>query len=106
MASASGVAYTSKEMNQLSTFIVGYDLNKADADYADLIETIKSLGPWWHHLDSTWLVKSSLTATAVRDRLKSHIDGNDELLVIDVTGAARAWSGFNDSGSRWLKETF
>jgi hypothetical protein len=76
-------------------------------DYPALFQAIKGLGgAWWHHLDSTWLVKSSMTATEARNVLKQHIDADDELLVIDVTGDARAWAGFNESGSKWLKETF
>jgi hypothetical protein len=34
------------------------------------------------------------------------LDANDELLVIDVSGDARAWKLFNDSGSAWLKKTY
>ncbi len=47
-----------------------------------------------------------MTATEARNVLKQHIDADDELLVIDVTGDARAWAGFNGVGSKWLKETF
>jgi hypothetical protein len=90
----------------LNTILVGYDLVSPGKDYTDLITAIKGLGPWWHHLDSTWLVKTELPASAVRDTLRAHIDANDELLAIDVTGRARAWTGFNDSGSAWLKDTF
>lgn len=87
------------------TLLIGYDLNKAK-DYPALHDAIKTLGPWWHHLDSTWLVKASRSAAEVRDALRQHIDADDELLVIDVSGDARAWTGFNASGSKWLKETF
>jgi hypothetical protein len=90
----------------MATLMIGYDLNKPGKDYEPLIKAIKELGTWWHHLDSTWLVKSAMTASEARDTLKAHLDGNDELLVIDVTGQARAWSGFNESGSKWLKETY
>ena len=90
----------------MSTFCIGYDLNGTGKDYSDLIDAIKALGPWWHHLDSTWLVKSPLTATAIRDKLKPFLDIDDELLVMDATGDARAWTGFKKSGSDWLKETF
>lgn len=89
----------------MATLLIGYDLNKAK-NYPDLIEAIKSLGAWWHHLDSTWLVKTSLTPVQVRDRLKTHLDSDDELLVIDVTSRPRAWIGFSDGGSKWLKDTF
>lgn len=89
-----------------NTILIGYDLNNAGQDYAMLIDKIKAHGPWWHHLDSTWLIKTPLTAAAVRDDLKTAMDGNNELLVIDVTGRARAWSGFKESGSNWLKNTY
>jgi hypothetical protein len=90
----------------MATLLVGYDLNTPGKNYDDLIDAIKAESAWWHHLDSTWLVKSSKTPVQLRDALKKHIDANDELLVIDVTGDSRAWSGFNDPGSKWLKETF
>ena len=88
----------------MSTILIGYDLNKTGQDYNDLIEKIKSLGAWWHHLDSTWIVKTNQSAVAVRDMLGPLIDSNDELLVIDITGDAAAWKGFNERGSKWLKD--
>jgi hypothetical protein len=90
----------------MSTKLIAYDLNAPVQNYDELIKSIKSLGAWWHHLDSTWLVKSSLSSTQIRDRLREHLDPNDELLVVNVTGDARAWRGFNERGSKWLKETW
>lgn len=89
----------------MATHLIGYDLNK-NKDYTELIAAIKTLGPWWHHLDSTWVVKTNLTAKQVRDALGPHIDGDDELLVVDVTGRARAWKGFSKRGSDWLHNTW
>jgi hypothetical protein len=95
-----------EEMEQLAmkTYLIGYDLNKVGQDYSTLESKIKSLGGWWHHLGSTWLVKSSSTAVAIRDALMKCMDGNDELLVIDVTSREAAWFGFAESGSNWLKQ--
>ncbi|RNI20737.1 SinR family protein [Flexivirga caeni] len=90
----------------MNTILIGYDLNRQGQDYDDLIASIKALGSWWHHLDSTWLVKTSSSAKEVRDRLARHIDSNDELLVINVSGDAVAWRGFNERGSKWLKDNF
>jgi hypothetical protein len=90
----------------MGTLLIGYDLNKNDSDYFELIDAIKTMGAWWHHLDSTWLVKTDLNAVAIRDALRPHLDANDELLVVDVTDDARAWCGFSEKGSKWLKETF
>lgn len=87
----------------MSTLLIGYDLNRSGQNYDELIAAIKSLGNWWHHLESTWLVKTSLGPVQVTDQLKAHIDNNDELLVVDITGDAAAWTGFNQHGSQWLQ---
>lgn len=86
----------------MKSYLIGYDLNKTGQDYETLIEQIKKLGTWWHHLDSTWIVKSDLTAVQIRDNLKPYIDDNDELLVARLSGEA-AWTGFSERGSKWLK---
>lgn len=88
----------------MTSYLVGYDLNRpnpADA-YADLIDAIKLLsgGTWWHHLDSTWIFRSDLSAVQIRDALLPHIDQNDELLVLELTGEG-AWF-LNKRGSDWL----
>jgi hypothetical protein len=83
--------------------MIGYDLNKSDKDYEHLINKIKeTFGTWWHHLDSTWIVKSNLTAVQIRDMLQPFIDNNDELLVASLDGVS-AWTGFDETGSQWLK---
>jgi hypothetical protein len=88
----------------LSTLLVGYDLNKPAQDYPGLIDYLKSFGTWWHHLDSTWLVQTSMTAAELRDALRPYLDSDDELLVVNVTGDAAAWRGFSDKASQWLKD--
>ncbi len=90
----------------MATMLVGYDLNAPGKDYAKLHEYLKGLGAWWHHLDSTWLIRTNLTPVEIRDGAASFLDPNDELLVIDVSEDARAWRGFSTSGSKWLKERF
>lgn len=85
-----------------ASILIGYDLNRPHQDYPELISAIKAVGTWWHCLDSTWIVKTDLTCVQVRDRLKVHIDSNDELLVAKLTGEA-AWTGFDKQCSDWLK---
>lgn len=87
----------------MKTYMIGYDLHKPVQQYGDLIEEIKDLASaWWHHLDSTWLVNSDQTATQIRDRLKVHLDGDDELLVIRV-GSAWASFGLTNNANDWLR---
>jgi len=85
----------------MKTYLVGYDLNTPGQDYTDLINAIKAFGTWWHHLDSTWLIKTDWTSVQIRDDLKQHMDTNDELLVVRLSGEA-AWKGFNQKGSDWI----
>lgn len=88
----------------MATYLIGYDLNTPDKDYTDLEDAIKSLsGTWWHHLDSTWLIKHTGPAWNIRDQLTPHVEEADELLVVELTGEG-AWSGFNQRGSKWLKD--
>lgn len=90
----------------MPTLLIAYDLNAPGQDYDSLIDAIKALGTWWHHLDSTWLVVTPLTATSARDSLATHLDAGDELLIVDVTGDGRAWRGFSDRAAKWLKATW
>lgn len=85
----------------MKTLLVGYDLNRPGQDYSDLIEHLKSYDNWWHHLDSTWVIRTSDSAKDVRDAVKAYMDSNDKLLVVELTGVG-AWAGFNEEGSQWL----
>jgi hypothetical protein len=81
-----------------------YDLNRPGKNYPSLIDAIKSGFPtYWHHLDSTWLVKTNLSCVEVRDFLTPYVDSNDEILVVTLGGEA-AWRGFNAAAVEWLKD--
>jgi len=84
-------------------FCIAYDLNTPGKDYTSLIEQIKSYKTWWHHLDSTWFIETSYSATEVRDHLKQYMDSNDELLVFTV-GTKWAGAGFSQRAYSWLRE--
>lgn len=82
--------------------MVGYDLNRPHQDYDDLIKAIRTYSRFWHYLDSTWIIKTDDSSSAIRDNLAKHIDGNDELLVAKLSGAW-ASQGFEDKANQWLK---
>ncbi len=86
----------------MATFMVTYDLIRPGKDYSKLYDAIKSLGSWWHYLDSTWFFVSSSSAKEIRDELLRHVDGNDKILVLR-SGKEAAWSGISNKGSDWLK---
>jgi hypothetical protein len=87
----------------MANVLIGYDLNKTGQDYTKLIEKIRALFPtWWHCLDSTWIVQTSLTTVQVRDALLPLIDSNDELLVVALAKGDGAWYGFDTVCNDWL----
>ncbi len=86
----------------MATMLVGYDLTGPAQRYVALFAKLKSFGTWWHGLDSTWLVKTELTATELRDALKGFIDAKDALLVLDVSNDAAAWVGLPEPAGDWL----
>lgn len=70
--------------------IVTYDLCKPGKDYASLIKAIESFPFAQKVCLSTWVIKTPLDCTAVRDLLLRHMDNNDRLFVAALTGEA-AW---------------
>ncbi|HEV8634127.1 MAG TPA: SinR family protein [Chloroflexota bacterium] len=90
----------------MRTILVTYDLNRPGQEYGELIRHLKAYPSWWKHLYSTWLLRTPLTAEQVRDAVRQHLDVNDKLLVVDVTGAAFAWTGINAEGSNWIQTNY
>lgn len=69
----------------MNKYIITYDLKNAPIrNYATLIFAIKSLGPWWHHLESTWIISTNLNAGQIWNQLYTHINGNDRLLIVKI----------------------
>lgn len=88
----------------MPTLLVGYDLRQPGQNYAPLVDQLRSHGTWWHHLDSTWLVRTELTPIQLRNVLRGLIDSSDEILVIDVSGRSWAGAGFEDRAYDWLRQ--
>ncbi len=88
----------------MKTLMVGYNLNGAGRSYDDFTKALRDLGDWWHHLDNTWLIRTESTPTEARDVLKPFIGDTDEILIVEVTAAPSAWSGFDANGTRWLAD--
>ena len=88
----------------MATILIAYDIHPSTGDaYERITDAIRSLGEWWHHLETTWLVKTDHTPTQIRDFLKKYVGSDDQLLIVEVSLDAAAWFGVNDIGSRWLE---
>lgn len=70
----------------MAAYLISYDLNKKDKNYDGVYQAIKnsSDGTWCHPLESTWLIRTSLTVEQVSDNIQKQIDSNDMFLVIEV----------------------
>ncbi|AKU92768.1 hypothetical protein [Vulgatibacter incomptus] len=93
----------------MALFLVGYDLiaktkkKRTETDYKPLYELLEKKGAYWHLLDSTWLLETKQTAENLRNELLQVLDGDDRILVINITTQSAAWSGFSEEGSEWIK---
>lgn len=83
---------------------VNYDLNKAGQDYTKLIDYLKSHQSWAKPLKSSFFVKTSLTAAQLRDGAKKHVDANDDIVVVTVTGQSWATHSIPSDVNEWLKK--
>lgn len=83
---------------------VNYDLNKTGQDYTSLIDYLKSHQSWAKPLKSSFFVKTSLTAGQLRDGINKHIDANDNIVVVTVTGESWATHGIPSDVTEWMKK--
>ena len=90
----------------MNNLFVSYDLNSPGRDYERAFAAIESLGAAIRVQKSFWFVKSALTAKQAVDRLWSHFDRNDSLIVVDATNKSAAWQGVAQDLSKWIQENW
>ena len=81
--------------------LISYDLSKPKRDYSSLYKEIKKAGTWWHHLDSTWIIKTNYNPETWQDRLHRHMDDDDSLLIIEVRNNYQGW--LPEKAWQWLE---
>jgi len=72
-------------MNKL--FLIIYDLRNPGRDYSSLYNAIKELSSDYQHpLESTWFISTcaGYNSQDIYDKLKSSIDDNDGLFIINM----------------------
>lgn len=85
-----------------ASHMISYDLIKRK-NYPELIAALEAY-PYWHCLGSTWIIKTDESCKAVRDSLLAHIDEDDKLLVVKLTGEAAWTTSFDSSCQSWLRD--
>lgn len=90
----------------MKNYLISYDLggNKSIYTYQNLHKAIKSATYWAKPLESVFFIKSNLSAIEIAKRLKSHIQKDDKLLVIEI---GKDWGAINLPADvvNWLNRT-
>ena len=77
------------ETKESKILLVTYDIKKSDMNYKSLYDILKSANSWCHHLDSTWLIKTSESIEYWYDTIQKVIDPKDYFIIIDITEQAK-----------------
>lgn len=80
--------------------MISYDLIKRKS-YPELIEALEQYS-YWHCLGSTWIIKTDKSAFEVATELLQHIDDDDKLIVVTLTGQAAWTQSFEKECQDWL----
>lgn len=79
-------------------YSISYDLRQPGRNYEGLYSAIQDCGPFFHALESTWFVKSELSANEIYEKLKDQKDTNDHILISEIENTK------NQQG--WMMRTF
>ena len=67
-------------------YSVSYDLNKEGQKYREVIDELKGSDSWARPTESQFLISTRETPKQVYERVAPHLDSNDEIFIIEVTG--------------------
>ena len=75
-------------------FLIVLDVRSKDVLVRERVDAaIRTLGNWSNRLEGAWMLESStLSASAIRDQLKQHLNEADRMFVARIS---RNWAGRN-----------
>lgn len=85
----------------MKTQLVSYDLKAPGKDYSKLHAYLKEFG-WARPLESVWFIRTELTSMQLCTGILSHIDGNDRVMVVEVTQNEVAWKNLPADVVTWI----
>lgn len=71
--------------------LITYNLNEPTRNTEALFNEIKKAGTWWHHLDSTWLIKTNSSPKEWYNRIAPRFLKSDSFLIIEVKSNYYGW---------------
>lgn len=88
--------------------LVSYDLHAPGKNYERLVEAIKqqSDGRWARLNLSYWFIKSHKNTSDIAAAIRSVMDANDKLIVINVDKDQAVWYNLGDDVSKYLQNNW
>lgn len=86
----------------MKSFVISYDLIGPNRNYDSLYEAIRNYGSYAKVTESLWIISSNSNSASIRDNLKSVLDENDKLIVLELQGNW-ATSNIPNKVNEWLK---
>ncbi len=86
----------------MASYLISYDLRKPARNYDSLYAVLTQYQAV-RSLQSVCLLDSGQNAAQVRDTLRSHMDADDGLLVIEIGQLWASYGLLNNSGA-WLQK--
>jgi len=90
----------------MNNLFISYDLNSPGQDYTSVIEKIQSLGSWGKIQKSHWYVNSNISAKDACNHVRSVMDANDSLIVIDSTNNDAYWFNVSDEVAKHIQNNW
>lgn len=76
-------------------YLVTYDLKTPGWNYTGFYNALKNIGPWWHYLDSVWIIKTNNTSQQIHSMFAPHLSKQDFILIVEIVPGSR---------NGWLKQ--
>lgn len=83
-------------------YMISYDLHAPTNNRTAVQEAIQSLGSWCKYVSTTYLVNTSLPISEVQDICTKPLDGNDKMLIAEITGIVHGC--LTDKEWQWIAE--
>ncbi|MBO9710553.1 MAG: hypothetical protein J7521_20320 [Caulobacter sp.] len=89
----------------MSHFMMTYDLRAPGRNYDDLYKLLRENWKAKKVAESVWLAEINGTAGAIRDSMRSVVDSNDRIVVIELKSPGQ-WGTLHGipEGVDWLKK--
>ena len=71
--------------------MITYGLNAEKHDYSHFLCEIESIGNYCKAMSNVWLVQTDSNATQIYNRLKQHLNTDDNLLIVEANHDYSGW---------------